>query len=197
MSWSLNYATDLMKKLYAYCFIVFGMIYSLPAQISFSFVKKDVACNNSKLGKIEVSVVSINPPYEYLWNTGDTTSFITDLSSGTYTLVISDSTGNDTTVFFFVAVTVCGMAPPLVFTPNDDAINDTWTIANSEFFPEAYIIVFNRLGQKVYEHHGTYEPWDGRDLLGIPLPVASYFYVLYEKESDEETIVKGSVSVIK
>ena len=169
----------------------------MSAQISFSYVQENVACNNSMPGKIEVNVVSIDPPYQYLWNNGDTTSLSTDLNGGNYTLTITDSSCEDTTLYFTVIITPCGLGPALAFTPNDDVINDTWSITNSQFFPEAYIIIFNRLGQKVHEQSGLYIPWDGRDLFGVALPDASYFYLLYEKRSDEETILKGCVSIIK
>ncbi len=37
---------------------------------------------------------------------------------------------------------------PNVFSPNGDAINETWNIKGLELYPEAIISIFTRYGQK-------------------------------------------------
>lgn len=185
-----------MKRLITY-FSLFFAIISAKAQISFNIVKQDVTCNRQDLGNAEVNVTSTNPPYSYLWNTNDTTNSISNLNEGNYSVVITDGLGNDTTVNIQILLRICEMAPEIVFTPNNDGINDSWFIANSEYFPKARFMVFNRLGQLVFEQNGLYQSWDGKDLFGITLPDASYYYVVYHDKSDDGTIIKGTVSVLK
>ncbi|HEY0031605.1 MAG TPA: gliding motility-associated C-terminal domain-containing protein [Bacteroidia bacterium] len=186
-----------MKQLAACCFFLFLMTSSVSAQITYNVVKQDVKCNNSEYGNIEINVTSTNSPYTYAWNTGQTSASILDLPAGTYSVLITDAGGDDTTVTIVINSLVCEMGPAIVFTPNGDGINDEWSISNSQYFPEALILLYNRLGQKVFEHKGLYEPWNGNDLLGLAVPDASYFYVIYQDKSDEGTIIKGSVTVIK
>ncbi len=185
-----------MKKLFSYLILTF-VIAAVNAQINFTIVTKDVECNHIAFGDAEVNVTPTNPPYFYLWSNGATTPAIHDLDEGTYSLTIIDDSGDDTIVVVKIKYLECEMHPEVIFTPNNDAINDTWSVTNSEYFPQARILVFNRLGQKVFEHNGIYEPWDGKDIFGAPLPDASYYYVIYHKGSDDGTIIKGCVSILK
>jgi gliding motility-associated-like protein len=57
--------------------------------------------------------------------------------------------------------------------------------------------VFNRWGKMVYESTGSYEPWDGRDLNGRPLPMDSYHYIIRIKISGKIYNYKGSVTIIR
>lgn len=185
-----------MKKLFIYSLFLL-MCSNSFSQITFNIFKNDVKCNHIEYGYIEVNVTSINVPYTFLWNTGQTTNSIAGLTEGLYSVVITDSSGIDTTVSIEIKLVVCFMAPEIILTPNDDGINDTWFIQNSQYFPKARFIVFNRLGQRVFEHKGLYEPWDGKDLFGVAVPDASYYYIIYHDSSDDGTIIKGCVSILK
>ena len=176
---------------------MFFAIISAKAQISFSIVKQDVTCNRQDLGNAEVNVISTNPPYSYLWNTSDTTNSVNNLNEGNYSVLITDGLGNDTTVNIQILLRVCEMAPELVFTPNNDGINDSWSIQNYEYFPQSKVMVFNRLGQIVFQQSGIYEDWDGKDIFGVPVPDASYYYIVYHDKKDEGTIIKGCVTILK
>lgn len=185
-----------MKRIITYLFF-FLAVSIASAQINFNVIKRDVKCNHSDFGDAEVNVTMTDPPYFYMWNTGDTTNAIHNLNEGTYSVLITDDSGDDTTVVIQINLLECEMAPELVFTPNNDGINDTWSIQNSEFFPQAKIMVFNRLGQMVFQQNGIYEPWDGRDLFGVTVPDASYYYLVYHNGKDDGTIIKGSVTIVK
>lgn len=186
-----------MMKRFTYSFLFFISCSVSTAQINFNVVKADVKCNHASYGNVEVVVSSTNPPYTYLWNTGETTSFLNDVDDGTYSVTITDGSLNDTSVSVVVNLIVCQMAPEIILTPNSDGINDTWFILNSQYFPNAKFMVYNRLGQKVFDYKGVYTPWDGKDLLGITLPDASYYYIIYHDNADEGTIIKGCISIIK
>jgi gliding motility-associated-like protein len=132
-----------------------------------------------------------------VWNTGATANFIEGLAAGEYTVSIADSLENDTLVHITINEDPCDITPMILFTPNGDGINDSWLIYNIEHYPDNLILVYNRWGQKVFEHSGSYEPWEGKDLLGIPAPDNSYFYIIYKDKTDEHSILKGSVSILR
>jgi gliding motility-associated-like protein len=188
-----------MKKniLHSIAFFLMLLTLELQAEISFTVSKRDVACNRFTLGRIEVTVINSNPPYTFQWNSGQTSNVINDLNPGDYTLTITDDTGADTTIVVSVREIVCEVNPALVFTPNGDGYNDTWQIDNIQYYPENLILVYNRWGQKIFEHQGLYEPWDGKDLLGVPVSDGVYYYVIYQDKNNKKSIVKATVSVVR
>lgn len=50
-------------------------------------------CTGYSNGSLSASVTGGTPPYTYLWSTGQTTATISNLSAGTYTLVVTDANG--------------------------------------------------------------------------------------------------------
>ncbi len=51
------------------------------------------SANQAQNGSIEASVYGGVPPYQFLWNTGDSTALIDSLSPGTYVLTVTDAGG--------------------------------------------------------------------------------------------------------
>lgn len=50
-------------------------------------------CNGANLGTATVSVIGGTPPYNYVWDNGDSTSTITGLCKATYCVVVTDVNG--------------------------------------------------------------------------------------------------------
>ena len=59
---------------------------------SVNFTFEDVDCFDAATGRIDLDVTNGLPPYNYLWDNGDTTSFTEDLTAGDYIYIVSDST---------------------------------------------------------------------------------------------------------
>lgn len=57
------------------------------------YVVPNSSCGGDSEGKIYVTGQTGTGPYEYLWSTNETTSSITGLTSGIYSVQVSDSTG--------------------------------------------------------------------------------------------------------
>lgn len=55
-------------------------------------------CPENAIGSISVNVSGGTPGYTYAWNTGNTTSSLTGLDIGAYSLVVTDDSGCDTTI---------------------------------------------------------------------------------------------------
>lgn len=82
---------------------------------------------------------------------------------------------------------------PNTFTPNNDGVNDTWTIDGLAYYPGATLDVYNRYGQLVL-HSSAYKPWDGT-LNGKLLPVATYYYVINPKSN--MALISGWVALVR
>ncbi len=87
----------------------------------------------------------------------------------------------------------CDLEIPNVFTPNNDGINDEFVIKNLEHYPNSRIVIYNRNGKKVFEHH-NYDGnwWDGRGA-----PDGTYFYVLFYERMGEKRQIHGTVSIVR
>jgi len=69
-----------------------------PAPLSLNPTVQAISCNGQSDGSISVSTSGGTNPYGYSWSNGQTTSSISNLSGGTYTLTVTDDNGciNDT-----------------------------------------------------------------------------------------------------
>ncbi|WP_103867363.1 T9SS type A sorting domain-containing protein [Aquimarina sp. I32.4] len=68
-----------------------------PKLLKVTFEKENVVCSSGANGVAEVFIEGGIPPYDISWSTGETTSVITGLISGKYTVFVSDSKGCRTT----------------------------------------------------------------------------------------------------
>jgi gliding motility-associated-like protein len=153
-------------------------------------------CTNN--GYIAIFPSGGTAPYQFLWNTGSVITGIINIAKGDYSVVVTDAANCSVTFSYTLMEKECFVTPGQYFTPNDDGIHDTWYISNSQYFPDAKLIVFDRWGTRVYEHKGTYEPWDGKSYLGIPVPDAVYYYFFYQDKNDTRKASKsGSVTILR
>lgn len=81
---------------------------------------------------------------------------------------------------------------PNVFTPNNDGINEIYTIRGMNFLCDEYeFYVYNRWGQLVYKAINVPVWWDGR-YNGLPLSPSTYYYVFKSKKLN----LAGTISII-
>ncbi len=117
-----------------------------------------------------------------------------NLEGGFYTILVRDKNG-------------CGVASldvsivvfPKFFTPNNDGVNDTWAIkgANSTFFPESEINIFNRFGKVVAQIDIDNPGWDGT-FNGKTLPSDDYWFSI--RLVDRNGVVRkrqGNMSLLR
>jgi gliding motility-associated-like protein len=148
------------------------------------------------LGEASVTVVSAVQPVQILWSNGSVLNSVDQLEEGFYSVKITDSNNHDTLINFAIGPLYCEPIAQNNFTPNGDGYNDTWSISRLEYFPNFELFVYNRWGQLVHHQANDYIPWDGRSLT-IPIPDASYYYILYLDKSDKKKFIKGDVSIIR
>ncbi|KAF2335120.1 gliding motility-associated C-terminal domain-containing protein [Flavobacterium daemonense] len=98
-----------------------------------------------------------------------------------------------------VSLTDCDVVPPDFFipdgfSPNGDGVNDTFVIPNIDFlFPDYYLQIFNRYGNRMYEGFKDKAGWDGTNWQtdgfahGIA-PNGVYFYTLQFNKGNKPPI---------
>ncbi|MCB0397430.1 MAG: gliding motility-associated C-terminal domain-containing protein [Flavobacteriales bacterium] len=64
-----------------------------PDTLKLAMNATDINCKGDGTGSIVVTVEGGTPPFNYLWNSGRTTSTSTGLSAGTYAVVVTDVRG--------------------------------------------------------------------------------------------------------
>ncbi|MEP0212920.1 MAG: T9SS type B sorting domain-containing protein [Cellulophaga sp.] len=133
---------------------------------------KDLSNNNSISiivtgdGDYEYAILNPLGPYQ------DSNTF-TNVPTGILEVFVRDKKGCGTTAPFEVSV----IGYPKTFTPNGDAINDTWQISgiSSTFLAKSDIYIFDRYGVLVAKIDPSSSGWDG-DSKGIPVPESDYWF---------------------
>ena len=143
---------------------------------------------------LQWSIQSTRPITNVLWqfdNTGNNTSTNLNPSMaysipGSYTVrcIVTFDCGIDTltkTIIVTDCDTVqCPLFIPNVFSPNNDGLNDVFTIKQNCFTEYWELAVFNRWGERVFYSDSPTVFWDGF-YKGLESPVGAYFYVLKYK----------------
>ena len=167
-----------------------------PEQFTDNSTVKNPECTNN--GYIAINPGGGTAPYQFLWNTGSVIQGIVDVLPDEYSVIVTDAASCSITFSYTLLEAPCLIDPAPYFTPNGDGNNDTWQIENGQYFENARLIVFDRWGTKVYEHKGAYEPWDGKSYLGVPVPIAAYYYFFYlDKNDTQKKSIHGSVTIIR
>lgn len=182
----------MIKYIYIVCFLC--VVFATQAQdLSVTFNKQEEPC---QLAEASITIITAPPPVHYLWSNGAITSSVDGLEPGDYSVKVTDDHNKDTTIYFNIEELICEPTPETHFTPNSDGFNDTWSIGRINNFPDFDLFVYNRWGQQVHHQSLTYIPWDGRSL-GLPLPDATYYYILFFSKTDKNKFIKGPISIIR
>lgn len=69
---------------------------------------------------------------------------------------------------------------PNVFTPDENALNDRWTIRGIEAFDNVRVTIYDRWGKEVYynDNYTNANAWNGLTSNGRELAEGTYFYVI-------------------
>lgn len=90
---------------------------------------------------------------------------------------------------------------PNMFTPNGDGLNDVFRFLGGEYMEKFHFVIYNRLGQVVFEGNDIDAEWDGNDLNGHPCPIEVYGWTVdYSsnyKGIDKSGKKRGYVSILK
>jgi uncharacterized protein (DUF2141 family) len=93
------------------------------------YIVPNSSCGGTPIGKIFVTGVTGHSPYTYLWNTGQSGSTITGLTSGNYSVQVTDNYGCTLTQNAYVAdVNPIGLRPFQATQPSCFSSNGTITV---------------------------------------------------------------------
>jgi gliding motility-associated-like protein len=168
------------------------------AAISFTNEIIQETCKTFEDGSIHLTLKGGTPPYRLNWSTGETTTAISSLKAGKYTVSIQDSNSCKLDTAFVISWR-CRDSAKFVFdviTPNGDNKNDKWVVANIEKYPNNEMFIYNRWGQIVYNTKQYKNDWAGTNQKGDELPTAAYFYVIKLNDTGN-TEWSGSVTVLR
>ena len=76
------------------------------------------------------------------------------------------------------------------FSPNNDGINDVFTINNTEGLKSLNVTVLDRTGKTLYRWTTLDGSWNGTDLNGKELPAGFYLYYIFAQSVNGETHTK-------
>lgn len=152
----------------------------LAATVSAS---SDATCSGSSNGSISVTVTGGNPPFTYLWNNRDTTTTITGLSAGTYSVFITDSNGCSYLLRDTISVFPAPPAPNICYVTVDSNSQydvvvwqktgmDTNAIDSVLILRQISLGKYSRVGEVSVHGHTEFT-----DLSSQP-KVLSYYYTL-------------------
>jgi gliding motility-associated-like protein len=169
-----------------------------PESIKLKFEITQPWCADKPDGEIRLTatggVDGIN--YVYKWSDNSTSDVISDISSGWYSVKVTDL--NNCSVRDSVYVDplheTCLIIPNAI-SPNGDGINDEWNIGNKELYPDLEIKIFNRWSELIWKSGKGYpDPWDGTSN-GRKLPIDSYHYIIDLHNGSKPLI--GNVTIVR
>lgn len=169
--------------------------------IAYEIIVEPASCASQNNGFARIkNITGCEEPYTILWSNAKTGEYNGSLTSGEYSVQISSGNGCTSQNFRF-KVGLISAEPCLIkfysgFTPNNDGINDAWTIDNIDAYSENEVSIYNRLGNKIYtgkNYDNNKVVWRGQNLSGGDSPSDTYFFVF--KAGD--LIEKGWIELIR
>lgn len=170
-------------------------------QLQFEMVFTAASCPSSTDGEARiVDITGCTPPYTIMWSNGQSGAFADRLSPGFYSVTVSTVDCELTETFTIDAGPQedCVLRFFNAFSPNGDAVNETWNIENIQLpeFTVNKVEIFNRWGQLVWSgtnYNNADVVWDGNTKAGEELPSATYFYIA----DINEIIYKGYIELTR
>jgi gliding motility-associated-like protein len=145
---------------------------------------------------------------DYLWNTGEKTTFVVKDVPGIYTVTVTLCDTVKVSSFEYILiddVDACfTVYIPEAFIPGhrEDSTYNSFKSFQKRPFPynEFSLQVFDRWGEKVFETNDSNQPWDG-NFRGKPMPAGVYLYRLYWKaifyDKTYENTYRGQVLLMR
>jgi len=115
-----------------------------------------------------------------------------NVSIGNHTITVLDSNGCG----YFITEDVFILNYPNYFTPNDDGINDFWTIEGISILNNWKITIFDRFGKLLTQLNPVNSAWDGT-FNNKKLPSTDYWFRLEYEENGVQKSINSHFSLIR
>ncbi len=113
----------------------------------------------------------------YIQDHTNPNTFVDSLKLGKNYFIWTISNGSCPSVSDTMTVTTDDIIVPKGFSPNSDAVNDTFYIKGLEYTKNAELIILNKWGKIVYQSNDYKNDWTG-NYNGSALPEDNYFFIL-------------------
>lgn len=137
--------------------------------------------------------------YGYDWSDGSYENPLTYANNEIYNVLVSDANNCykllDSITF---DNTLECIEMPNTFSPNDDGINDYWSL-NFPNYEQASLVVFNKWGNQIWEFNGGNNmSWDGKTTDGLDIPSGTYYYTIELTDAlGQTTNQTGPITIIR
>jgi gliding motility-associated-like protein len=137
----------------------------------------NVSAQGAEDGSIDLTVFGGSGVFTYDWSNGGTTSDLSGLSGGIYSVTVADEQGCTVTDSINLKEPEA-IKLPNGFTPNGDGFNDFYVIKGIQGYPGNKVNIFNRWGNLVFSTQDYQNNWGGVSNDGNLLPDGTYFIVV-------------------
>lgn len=155
-------------------------------------------CGQFLNGAISINADGGSPNYTYLWSNGNTTANNTNISDGTYTVIVTDS-HNCTKQLEIALDCFTALFIPEILSPNGDGKNDKLEIKGIYKYPNNKVTIFNRWGSVVYYKEKYNNEWDGKPnvstITGNGLLPSGTYYIVIDFGDEEKKTHNGFVQL--
>lgn len=146
----------------------------------------------------DVTITKGTAPYSYSLNGEDyydvPSEILNNVPIGWNLLYVKDKFNCESTKEFYVEP--IPVVPAKYFTPNEDGVNDKWTVKNLDAYDSYIVEIFDRYGKRLYikrvgsfniggasdeDVSQAFEGWDGI-YNGHPMPSDDYWYLITVEE---------------
>ena len=122
--------------------------------------------------------------------------FATPLTTTTYTVTVTTAIGCEFTDEVTVS-TDAMVGVPNAFSPNEDGINDGFTIIVRGQLATYHLLIYNRWGEAIYETNDFTKSWNGK-IEDDGQPMGAYIYVLnYTDLNGESFMQQGNFTLVR
>jgi len=164
-------------------------------------------CKDDNTGSARVFITGGDPPFYFQWDIDssviiedNSSSIITDLLPGYYSVKVTDSQG----CYLIDSIEVKTNPKTClkiynVFTPNGDQYHSYWHLERIELYPEALIEIYDHSGNMIFRRRNYQNSeqfgFSGRDKENKKLPSGTYYYIV--NLENEDTIFRGTVTILR
>lgn len=151
---------------------------------------------------VVATVGSDLPNSTFVWMPGNlsgSTNTLTSNGSAMYYVYAQNGACTSEVDSFFVDMSLaCSMEVPNIFTPNNDQVNDYFSLISYSGLVSLNVVITNRWGNVMREYDRPDFQWDGKDSSGHAVSEGVYFYnIVARTGSGEELRKQGFVQLFR
>lgn len=151
---------------------------------------------------VVATVASDLPNSTFVWVpgnlSGSTNTLISNGSTMYYVYAQNGACTSEVDSFFVDMSLACSIEVPNIFTPNNDQVNDYFSLISYSGLASLDVVITNRWGNVVREYNTPDFHWDGKDAGGHAVSEGVYFYNIIAKTgSGEELRKQGFVQLFR